>query len=163
MTLLNFQEFVDLKSIIRDIKASSLGIPRRSMPQITGKHIDDFKKYITKERIRQRVITIDPTKYKASQKEFNDQKVLKLYQDNQAISKNPIIVSKDGYVIDGHHRWIAVFLQNETKNRRQTMQAIEIDLPARKLIDVMKNYDKAAFKKVKEAADQCATTEAQQT
>jgi len=52
---------------------------------------------------------IPAAKLKASQREMVGSKVAKMMADKSFDpAKNPVFVSKDNYVVDGHHRWAAV-------------------------------------------------------
>jgi len=51
------------------------------------------------------------------------------------LSAQPIVVSNDGHILDGHHRWAALLMLGE----EATMQAIKVDLPMAELLD--KSFD----------------------
>ena len=63
--------------------------------------------------------------------------------NNETLS-NPIIISKDNYVIDGHHRWLAHL------NKNKIIDVLKIDLNAKDLIDKIHDYDKSYTKKLNE-------------
>lgn len=48
---------------------------------------------------------------------------------------HPIIISKDGYIVDGHHRWIAF------KLLKKPLKAIQIDLPKNEAIIEFKKIE----------------------
>jgi tRNA nucleotidyltransferase/poly(A) polymerase len=85
---------------------------RKDMPQVTS---DDLGKAFN--IMRKNGITVGNTKHnvsklRASQKDFNQGKVdaiKKKYSTKSALqSVKPIVISKDGYIVDGHHRWLAI-------------------------------------------------------
>ena len=84
-----------------------LTLARAEMPQI-GKAIG-FINYLKQNHIDASRQSIDPDELRSSQIEFDDEKIEGL---RQKPSGNPIIVSSDGYVIDGHHRWLADHFEN---------------------------------------------------
>ena len=93
------------------------------------------------------------------------------------LSTKPIVISNDGHILDGHHRWAALLMLGPD----MTMNAITVDMPMHELLD--KSFDtpgagvfrmdlqneviegdKPDYKAYKEKADanmQAATVEAQ--
>jgi len=74
-------------------------IPREQMPQIAGK---DVKHFLGKCGVKNETTTVATHSLKPTQSQFNTSKI-------DAIGKTdmPILVSNNGYVLDGHHRWLA--------------------------------------------------------
>ena len=92
-------------------------IPRSLMPQIYNPK--KFSKKIHKKfKVKSKTMKM-PTKHlKASQNEINEkivEKVVKHLKSNAQKPQKPIVVSKDGYVVDGHHRWAAQKVINPHK------------------------------------------------
>jgi len=87
-----------------------MGIARKDMPQIPGKErarfLDDIEKSdgITVEKEK-----IDPTTLKPIQKEISASRsgaiFNKFRKDGEIPKDERILISKDGYVVDGHHTW----------------------------------------------------------
>lgn len=114
-----------------DVPAIGMTFSRELMPQISGDSLPDFLKFLGRKGINFHKQLVDPSKLKSSQMEFDDMKIIKLmFQD----STDPIIVSNDDYVLDGHHRWLADHNSNE-----QT-EAYVIDLPILELYRISKEY-----------------------
>lgn len=106
--------------------AESKGIPRAKMPQLGGKPRDgsradalprndkgevNIEEHFRKE-LRARGIDIEPKKVKASflkasQEELDGPKVAGMSRamEQGKVPDAPIFVTRDGYIIDGHHRW----------------------------------------------------------
>lgn len=88
-----------------------LGIPRLQMPQIPAnmrsKYIADMKS----QGITTSHESVDPLGLKPSQREISGSKAGALYEHFKAENGIPadraILISKDNYVIDGHHHWAA--------------------------------------------------------
>jgi len=57
------------------------------------------------------------------------------------------MVSKDGYVIDGHHRWLAFY------NMNKKIDVFETNVNAKELIGLMKEYPKSFTKSLYEALE----------
>jgi hypothetical protein len=47
------------------------------------------------------------------------------------LSESPIVISNDGHILDGHHRWAALL----TLGPDMTMNAIKVDLPMHELLE----------------------------
>jgi hypothetical protein len=104
---------------------------RDLMPQI-----DDpvaFMKYLKKEHgidhIHQELDTQDLS---STQSEFDHEKILKMMNDG---TNKSIVVSNDGYVVDGHHRWLA------DHNTTGKTKAFIPDVPVLELYRLAKEYN----------------------
>jgi hypothetical protein len=88
-----------------------MGIARKDMPQIPGDARPEFLKDLEKEGIKIEKEKVDPTTLKPIQKEISGSRSgakYKSFQDDKKVpDKERILISKDGYVIDGHHTWAA--------------------------------------------------------
>jgi len=87
-----------------------MGIARKDMPQIPGKERARFLEEIEKsDGITVEKEKVDPTTLKPIQKEISAARsgaIYKKFQEDGEIPKNErILISKDGFVIDGHHTW----------------------------------------------------------
>jgi hypothetical protein len=114
----------------------NLGIPRDQMPQFKGKpqpgtpaadmpldkngEVDTeplFKKMLEEKGIKVVQTEVASDKLKATQSELVADKVIGMMNtlENDPTNESltaPIYVSRDGYVIDGHHRWAAITAYN---------------------------------------------------
>ena len=133
----------------------NLGIPRDQMPQFKGKPqpgtpaadmpVDEkgevdteplFKKMLEDEGIKVVQTEVPADKLKATQSELVGDKVIGMMNalENDPNHPNitaPIYVSRDGYVIDGHHRWAAITAYNAKHPDNQIpmkVQAIDKDI-----------------------------------
>lgn len=115
---------------------------RYAMPQIDSKDMEHYLNWLLKHGIKiYKNVGINPKKLIPTQKEFNFDKVEKLRKEN---IDSPILISKDKYILDGHHRWLA----NSSKNKINTHI---IDLPIEDLIDISKKYPRKFTKKLHES------------
>lgn len=80
----------------------SKGYFLQNMPQIPVSKNDDFKKHLEQHNIKTFETMVNPYDLKPTQKEFSSEKISKMNVDKVS----PIIVSKDNFVLDGHHRWL---------------------------------------------------------
>lgn len=93
----------------------SKNIPRRLMPQIYNPK--EFSKKIQKKfKISSKTMKLSTKHLKPSQNEINGKIVEKVIKSYKKSKKHiPIVVSRDGYVVDGHHRWAAHKKMNPNK------------------------------------------------
>ena len=121
----------------------SKGIARKDMPQIADKHHDDFIKSIRDSGILVKFKTINPKLLKPTQKEFSTDGIMRnLGKISTGTKKPPVIISKDGYIMDGHHRWAAHV------NAGKELKVAEIALDSKTLLKRMHDYEKVSYKDI---------------
>jgi ParB-like chromosome segregation protein Spo0J len=113
-------EHPDNLCVDSDICKGDLGIPRRLMPQFTTpRDIQSFMTFAERRYgVKSRRATRRAARLKPSQEEINRERVEDVKEDivEKKLNPNvPLIVSRDGYVIDGHHRWAAYKSHHPTK------------------------------------------------
>jgi ParB-like chromosome segregation protein Spo0J len=120
-----------------DLCKGDLGIPRRLMPQFNSEK--DIKNFVTfaekRYGIKSRKATRRAGALRPSQEEINRERVEDVADDiryKKLDPKVPLIVSKDGYVIDGHHRWAAFKKDKPTYK----MPVLLVEAPARDVLSV---------------------------
>jgi len=109
-----------------DVPAIGMTFSRALMPQIDNQK--QFLSQMKKRGIRVVKKHCDPKVLKSTQSEFDADKV----SDMSNSKLKEIIISKDGYVLDGHHRWLAAH------NDGKKIVAYEVDLPILELMRVSK-------------------------
>lgn len=97
-----------------------LSVGRELMPQIDDP--EDFLEYLTRMKISWKQETIPVVDLKSTQGEFNQEKINTLKING--VKSNLFFVSNEGYLLDGHHRWIA---QMET-DPTSTIEIVRIKL-----------------------------------
>lgn len=116
-----------------DIKIPPIGLTfsRSDMPQLGAR--DDFLGQLQKHKIKFHNDIVDSNSLRSSQGEFNKDAIHSLI--NEPIkTKSNIVISKDNYVIDGHHRWAANY------NMGKKTKAVRVDLPVLELIRLSKTF-----------------------
>ena len=112
------------------------GIPREEMPQFKGKAVEGsraagmetdkdgevdtepiFREMLKQKKVKVLQTEVPADKLKATQKDLVGGKVIGMMgalekDPNHPKITAPIYVSRDGYVIDGHHRWAAIVAYN---------------------------------------------------
>jgi hypothetical protein len=96
------------------------------------------------EGISHQYTRIAPIHVKATQGEFNLDKVRAII--NKKPVSNPVIVSRDNFILDGHHRWLADY--NIDKHEPSPM--LKINLPILDLIAQARRFKGVDFKSVTE-------------
>lgn len=141
MKILSFEEWMLNEELEIPNEKDGLGKMRHSMPQLTK--FDSFMDDLKKSDITTKVEKLDPNKLTPTQGNFSEEKVDKLIK-NGWWNEKPIISSSDGYVIDGHHRWLAAAkLGKDVKSR-------VVDLEAKDLLAFLKDKPYVENKKISE-------------
>jgi hypothetical protein len=122
----------------------TLNIERELMPQISSDDIDHFLTYAKINGVNITSETVHPETLKATQGEFNVDKILSFIANPPEINK-PVMVSSDDYIMDGHHGWIARLNKDETE-----IQIYRFDVPVMELLSLMRRYPRTYFKTVNE-------------
>jgi hypothetical protein len=146
--------------------AQHKGIPRVKMPQTKGKprknsqasklkpnkdgEVDGTKAFLNYARKKgigvSNVKTVKADQLRASQNELDGVKVLGMIKAATDGKFNPggkpIFVSKEGYVIDGHHRWAAQVGTDSLDGKLGdlTMQVVEIDMTITEALTMANNF-----------------------
>lgn len=130
------------------IPAGSLGVPRARMPQVRSDIVPDFLQWLRDNGITTRRMRIEADDIKPTQREIDLDKVAAMAATTpeRALAK-PVIISKDGHLLDGHHRWLA--LVNRDPDYR--LRAVQIGVPIRALLDLAREFPQTTYKRVGEA------------
>lgn len=87
----------------------SLNRKREKMPQIKGDNMDSvllhFAQNSSGASVSKKKMKL--SKIKPAQNEMNESKIKKILRKSPKTINNPFLLSKDGYLMDGHHRWAA--------------------------------------------------------
>ena len=121
-----------------------LGIPRLEMPQIRSFHVEDFRNWLESKGIQSKQRNAVVKKLKPIQNAVNREKVDSVKQ--RGITNKPAIISKDFYLLDGHHRWYAL----REDDPEALILTIVIDLPMRELLKLIKSYPHVEYKDIAE-------------
>ena len=128
-------------------KEDTLDIPRREMPQVKKGDMSDFISYLRKNGVSTDKKLVSPNKLKATQGHFHKEKIKGMMNalEKGDLEMSPILISKDNYVIDGHHRWLAFM------NLNRDITIYQANIKADKLIELMKEYPRSFTEKLYEA------------
>jgi hypothetical protein len=141
--------------------AGNQGIPRAEMPQLAGfakpgTEADKLPKNdkgetdITKALLAQLsadgisidAVHVDAEHLKATQNQLDGAKVAGMMKSLEAGTLPPeaIVVSRDNYVVDGHHRWAANVGAEFVQGQEVTMPTLQVDMPISVLIPYVNNF-----------------------
>lgn len=116
-------------------KLPGLGLPRNKMPQIKKHVTAAFLVWLENQGIKVQVGKTIPTKLKPTQNEIDMDRAKKM---PTGTTDRPIMISRDDYVLDGHHRWMAYKIHKPDT----PMRTIRINLPIRELLKKTFQFDK---------------------
>ena len=143
---------------------NNLGIPREDMPQFKGKpqpgtpaadmpvdkngEVDTeplFKQMLADKGVKVLDTEIPSDSLKATQSELVGSKVAGMTKalekdPNHPAITAPIYVSRDGYVVDGHHRWAAVTSAAIKAGKPTDMKVRVIDMDAKDIIPMANKF-----------------------
>jgi hypothetical protein len=113
-----------MHQMVRTIRVpiGKFNIPRKELPQI--KNQPDFLKWLTLKAIPYSTDIGPPSAAQPIQADLSHNKILGMMQSNDAKIAAPFIISSDGYILDGHHRWASIF--NKTPYYRCTFRRVSL-------------------------------------
>jgi hypothetical protein len=124
-----------------------MGIASKDMPQIPGKERARFLSEIeSKQGITAEKEKVDPTTLKPIQKEISASRSGAIYEKFREEGKIPkderILISSDGYVVDGHHTWGAA-VAFAFDNPGTELPVYRLSVTAKEAMDVSLEWSKA--------------------
>jgi len=103
------------------------GLPKSEMPRIPHRAADDFERYLRDEDAYGGLRTdVDPSTLKPLQRDYKPEVVKFLKSgtpEAEASLARPIYITRDGYILDGHHTWMAA----KDMGRKVTATVIDAD------------------------------------
>lgn len=119
----------------------SLGIPRAEMPQIRGVFIPDYLEWLQKtHHVTHHTDFIAAKTLKPLQSAIESDRVDQM-KPGQTKEK-PMIISKDNYILDGHHRWYQAMMSDEK------LHVIRVSVPMKELLKITKTYPNVSYKEL---------------
>ena len=116
-------------------------IERKDMPQVRGKDLPEMLKTFRDNGIAYRKGKVAVNYLKPTQEDGIPSKVDAIVSTiERGIPLSPIVISRDDYILDGHHRWIA-YKKVFGDDLNVQMDCIVIDRPK---WDALRMFDKVA-------------------
>jgi hypothetical protein len=135
---------------------NNLGIPRCFMPQFENNQaFVEFEEALKNNNIDFVNEEINPFLLRATQREIDSEKVFSIidkqlndpsYFTEVIYKYNPIMVSNDNYVIDGHHRWASLLVYNLKYNKNEKLKIKKYNAPIRYLLKISNSLQSIEFK-----------------
>lgn len=124
------KQAADLCQINPPLCKDNLGIARENMPQLTQDVADKFLHELVTRGVKIESTSMPVGKMKATQREINAEKVNGMVGAVKSgklnLDHGELIVSKDGYILDGHHRWAALAMMDPGKEVK--VQRVDLDM-----------------------------------
>jgi len=111
---------------------NSLNIPREDLPQVPANKFYDFLDSLDNTNFES--VEVEARDLKPIQSELDTDKADKIWAEN-AYSNMPLLISKDNYIIDGHHRWFAVLRNAPAKK----IKCVKMDANVKDCINIVNN------------------------
>lgn len=144
--------------------AEHLGVPRIKMPQFGGEArpgseadklpknkeggVDgsqQFLAHLEKIGIKSEEVEVQASHLRASQRQLVGAKVAGIAMSGKDLNfGNPIFISRDNYVIDGHHRWAALVGRDaeDAKFGNMPMKVVKVDAPISEVLHLANKWTK---------------------
>jgi N12 class adenine-specific DNA methylase len=114
--------------------SGTLGIPRAEMPQVKSEHRGALVQFLGARGIAHESGGEVPAKsLKPTQAEYSRAKVDRFVATG-AVGERAVLVSSDGYVLDGHHQWLG------HAERGENIPVIRLDAPIRDLLKAVNEF-----------------------
>lgn len=117
-------------------ETGTLGIPRAEMPQIKGEHRGALIQFLDGRGINHKTVEMPANRLKPTQAEFSKKKVEGWKEVREGTDRS-VLASSDGYILDGHHQWVAALANNETE------QVIQFNVPIKELLAAVYQFPSA--------------------
>lgn len=124
-----------------------MALSRDKLPQIPKGLIPEFIRFCRENKVGADIKAIPVGELSPIQSHINREKVEKIKADSNG-EVQPILVSNDGKILDGHHRWIAW----KELNPNGKMPCIVFDCPIVELVKLGHTFDGSFTKSVSENA-----------
>lgn len=116
-----------LEHMQKEAKRSKLGeIPRSEMPQVQAWQAKDDGVPMGKLEF------VDPDDLKYTQEKINETKAQGIANHWDTVGKEPVLISKDNWVLDGHHRVAAA------RKKSKWVRCYRVALPGRTALERLK-------------------------
>lgn len=124
------------------------------MPQIKPQSLPKYLMWLQKMGVSVSPGTVMVGSLSPTQKEINPDKVSEL-KGKGFLTITPILISYDNYVLDGHHRWAALFDTSPSK----VIPVIKLGLPIKELLEITHSFGNIEYVDLQ---DQKVASETQQ-
>lgn len=125
------------------------GLSRKEMPQIKSTDVESYLDFMRDRGVGVRTMSVPVSSLTNTQKELDTEKISTLATTKKSsVLAKPVIVSKDMFILDGHHRLNALFNLDPSHK----VKVHKVNLGIKDLIDMTKRYRKVSYKQLSEKA-----------
>ncbi|WP_295487860.1 LPD38 domain-containing protein [uncultured Pseudomonas sp.] len=114
-----------------DTSEQSLGVPRAEMPQVKAENRGALVNFLRSRGVESDQQSVPAQSLKPTQAEFSPERVARAVD---AKGDRSILVSSDGYVLDGHHQWLAA------REQGADVKVLRLDAPMAELLPMAKEF-----------------------
>lgn len=133
-------------------ETGSLNLPRAEMPQVKAEHRGAMVNFLNARGVEHEADEVDPADLKPTQAEYSLDKVKRAQEFGG--TDRAILVSADGYVVDGHHQWLA------KGNKGEPVKVIRLKAPIKDLLPMVREFPSSTVdESTANVQDQAQTTE----
>lgn len=116
-------------------ETGTLGVPRAQMPQVKVARRGELLSFLEGRGIGHARLELPADSLKPTQAEYSPAKTdSAAHMVDEQTDRAAVLVSSDGYVLDGHHRWLA------RAEAHQPVWAIQFDAPIGRLLDAVMQF-----------------------
>jgi len=122
-----------------------LQLPRSELPQVKSTDMDDFKSFLDDTNVEWEDTVETVEELEPIQAEINLENVAWMMQnksEEELGGGKPVIISSDGYLVDGHHRWFSL----KEINPQADISVVLVHKGIEELLQLMGQYPKVSFK-----------------
>jgi hypothetical protein len=136
--------------------SKNIGISREDMPQIYEEYIPEYLDFLQDMGISGKIEYDVPVKtLTATQQDISIPRISRMlkrllggyYIDSYGNKVNPLkkklIITKDNYILDGHHRWAAMYFLSPDN----TIDALRVNADIKDIVPISKNFGMVQFQK----------------
>ena len=125
---------------------SLMGIPRDQMPVIPADTagISKFSSLLESHGITASLSTADPRSLQATQGQLDGRKIGQIYQaikDGKIPNDAYLVISREGAILDGHHRWAAWAAEAMTSPQPVEVPVLKVDASMADLLNYGHEFD----------------------
>lgn len=115
--------------------SGTLNVPRDQMPQIKAEHRGAMVNFLNARGVAHEEQDVPASSLKPTQAEFSNAKVKQATEFTGG--NRAILTSSDGYVLDGHHQWMAAL------SKGKNVRTIKLDAPIAELLKTVPEFPSA--------------------
>ena len=121
-------------------------IPRHHLPQIPAEERERFREYLLGHDVKTKWAKVAISNLRPIQQAVKKDKV-QFFKDHPDKLAEPLIISKEGFILDGHHRFVA----QQELDPAAKMNCLVCNCNLKTLIELGLEFDGAEVKTMNEA------------